>query len=117
MKSRAPYSNFSVGAALETSQGEIITGCNIESSSYGLTICAERVALVKALSQGKTDFKSITIVGPYDDYCPPCGACRQFLYDYAPDLIVNLTDGSNVKTVGLKELLPLAFEKTKLKQK
>jgi cytidine deaminase len=116
-RARALYSNFPVGAALETVQGDIFTGCNVESSSYGLTICAERVALVKALSEGETDFRSITIVGPYNDYCPPCGACRQLLYDYAPGLVVNMTDGLTIKTVGLKDLLPLAFEKSKLKQK
>ena len=79
--SQAKYSNFKVGAALETLDGEIITGCNIESSSYGLTICAERVALTKALSEGKLNFHRMAIVGPDNDFCPPCGACRQLLYD------------------------------------
>ncbi len=113
----APYSGFSVGAALETAQGEIITGCNVESSSYGLTICAERVALVKALSEGRSDLKAIAIVGPYDDFCPPCGACRQMLYDYAPDLVVVLTDGTSIEQIKLQDLLPVAFEKTRLKKK
>jgi cytidine deaminase len=116
-KAYAPYSGFSVGAALESAQGEIITGCNVESSSYGLTICAERVALVKALSEGKPDLKAIAIVGPYDDFCPPCGACRQMLYDYAPDLVVVLTDGTSIEQIQLKDLLPVAFEKTRLKKK
>ncbi len=117
MHARASYSNFPVGAALETTQGEIITGCNVESSSYGLTICAERVALTKALSEGKSAFKAIAIVGPYQDFCPPCGACRQLLYDYAPDLLVIMTDGKDIQTVKLTELLPLAFEKTRLNRK
>lgn len=113
----ANYSNFPVGAALETTDGEIITGCNVESSSYGLTICAEQVALAKALSEGKYSFKTIAIVGPNPDFCPPCGACRQLLYDYAPDLSVIMTDGQNTKTVKLSELLPFAFGATKLKRK
>jgi len=113
----ALYSEFPVGAALETVDGEIITGCNVESSSYGLTICAERVALVKALSEGKTEFRSIAIIGPDDAYCPPCGACRQLLYDYAPELTVYLDDGRSVKHFRLKELLPWAFGKSRLKKK
>ena len=113
----AKYSGYMVGAALETSDGEIYSGCNIESSSLGLTICAERVALTKALSEGKTKFTAISIVGPADDYCPPCGACRQLLYDYAPHLDVILTDGKNIRSVPLTELLPFAFEESKLRKK
>ena len=97
--------------------GEVFTGCNVESSSYGLSICAERVALTKALSQGFLKFKAIAIIGPEKDYCPPCGACRQLLFDYASEIDVILTDGRNVKVYTLKELLPEAFEETKLRRK
>lgn len=113
----APYSNFTVGAALTTAEGDIYTGANVESSSFGLTICAERVALVKALSEGRNDLKAMAVVGPYDDFCPPCGACRQLLFDYAPELEIILTDGNQIKRVSLKELLPFAFEKNRLKKK
>jgi len=114
--SQAKYSNFSVGAALLTSDGEIVTGCNIESSSFGLTICAERVALTKALSEGKLKFTHIAVVGPTEDYCPPCGACRQLLYDYAPDIEIILSNKNEIKIISLKELLPLAFEETNLRK-
>jgi len=114
---QAPYSNFTVGVALTTTDGEIFTGANVESSSYGLTICAERVALVKALSEGRNSFKAIAVVGPYADFCPPCGACRQLLFDYAPEIEIILTDGNLIKLVALKELLPFAFEKNRLKKK
>jgi cytidine deaminase len=115
--SHASYSNFTVGAALTTIDGKIFTGANVESSSYGLTICAERVALVKALSEGKDQFKAIAVVGPYDDFCPPCGACRQLLFDYAPEIEIILTDGKQLKQVPLKDLFPFAFEKNRLKKK
>jgi cytidine deaminase len=115
--SRAKYSNFYVGAALQTKIGQIFSGCNIESSSYGLTICAERVALFKALSEGENDFKRIAVVGPVDDFCPPCGACRQVLYDYAPGLEIILTNNNEIKLLSLSDLLPMAFEETKLRFK
>lgn len=114
---QAKYSGFKVGAALKTRQGDIFTGCNIESSSYGLTMCAERVALGTALSAGETQFDCIAIVGPKDDYCPPCGACRQILYDYAPQLKVILTNGEKIKMIPLKKLMPLAFDDSRLKRK
>jgi len=114
--SQSKYSDFAVGAALLTQDGEIITGCNVESSSFGLTICAERVALTKALSEGKLNFTHIAIIGPGDDYCPPCGACRQLLYDYAPDVHVILVKKNQIKMITLKELLPLAFEETRLRK-
>ncbi|KON28413.1 cytidine deaminase [miscellaneous Crenarchaeota group archaeon SMTZ-80] len=115
--SQAKYSNFKVGAALETIDGEIYSGCNVESSSYGLSICAERVAITKAISEGKKKFKSIAIIGPDQDYCPPCGACRQLLYDYAPDITVLLTNGKEIKEYNIKELLPIAFDEAKLVKK
>ncbi|HHJ53384.1 MAG TPA: cytidine deaminase [Caldithrix abyssi] len=112
--SQSKYSNFKVGAALITTDDEVFTGCNVESSSYGLTICAERVALTKALSEGRTKFKAIAIVAKDGEYCPPCGACRQLLYDYAPDIDVILTNGQDKKVYKLKELLPHAFEDSQL---
>jgi len=112
--SKARYSGFSVGAALTTNKGEIITGANVESSSYGLTICAERVALTKALTEGKDTFNAIAIAANDGDYCPPCGACRQLLFDYAPDIDVILTNGREHKIYKLRDLLPVAFEESKL---
>jgi cytidine deaminase len=114
---QAKYSGFRVGAALETPAGKIFSGCNVESSSYGLTICAERVALTKALSENIVDFSRIAIVGPDDDFCPPCGACRQLLYDYAPELMVVLWNGTETRTYSLKNLLPVAFEASKLSKR
>ena len=111
------YSGFSVGAALLTTDDKIFTGCNVESTSYGLTICAERVALVKALSEGNSNFKAIAVVGPGDEICPPCGACRQMLHDYGPEIDVILTEKNQYKIIPLKELLPLAFEETRLNKK
>ena len=115
--SQARYSGFNVGAALLTGDDKIITGCNVESTSYGLTICAERVALVKALSEGETKFKAIAVVGPGNAICPPCGACRQLLYDYSPEINLVLTDQGHYKIISLKELLPMAFEETRLTKK
>jgi cytidine deaminase len=110
----ARYSKFKVGAALLSEDDTIVTGCNVESTSYGLTICAERVALVKALSDGKTKFRAIAVVGPGHAICPPCGACRQLLYDYCPNIDIILTDDNRIKIISLKELLPLAFEENRL---
>ncbi|MGD9486495.1 MAG: cytidine deaminase [Calditrichaceae bacterium] len=115
--SQAKYSNFRVGAALLDEDGQIFSGCNIESSSYSLTICAERVALTKALSQGVTKFRAIAITAIDGKFCSPCGACRQLLYDYAPEIDVILTDGKNQKILKLRELLPYAFEESQLSQK
>ena len=115
--SQAKYSNFQVGAAIQTTNSNIFMGCNIESSSYGLTICAERVALTKALSEGFTKFDSIAIVGPGEDICPPCGACRQLLYDYAPQIDVILINNGDIQIIPLADLIPLAFEEKRLKRK
>lgn len=112
--SQAKYSHFKVGAAMLTAGGSVVKGANVESSSYSLTICAERVALTKALSEGITEFKAIAIAAKDGEFCPPCGACRQLLYDYAPDLEIILTDGNETKSFTLKSLLPHAFEDTQL---
>jgi cytidine deaminase len=108
----APYSRFQVGAALFTSQGEIISGANIESVSYGLTCCAERVALFKALSEGKRDFRAIAIVAGLPGGPTPCGACRQLLAEYAPAAFVWVADANSPKIVReftVRKLLPEAF--------
>ena len=108
----APYSNFQVGAALISEDGRVITGCNIESSSYSLTICAERVAIFKAISEGITEFSSIYIATDTDEACPPCGACRQVLWDLAGDiLVVMINKHGFTKTAQLHQLLPDAFDK------
>jgi cytidine deaminase len=84
----ADYSGFAVGAALETQEGEVVTGCNVENATYGLTMCAERVALFKALSAGHRDFRRLAVVADSASPAPPCGACRQLLQEFAPNLLV-----------------------------
>ena len=107
----ARFSNFKVGAALETTDGVVITGCNVENATYGLTICAERVAMFKALSEGHRAFSRIAIVADTDDPTPPCGACRQILWEFAGDLVVVLANLTQEKGVHrLKDLLPLPFD-------
>lgn len=109
-KAYAPYSRFSVGAALECSDGTVFTGCNIENASLGLTICAERVALGKAVSEGRRDFLRIAIYGPGQDYCMPCGSCRQVLMEFSGDLKVICGRGEgDYVNYSLPELLPRAF--------
>ena len=89
-----PYSRFPVGAALLCAGGTVFTGCNVENAAYGSTICAERTALVKAVSEGhRDDFARLAVVGRGDDYCWPCGACRQMLFEFAPDLTVLVARG------------------------
>lgn len=109
-RSYVPYSHFPVGAALLCKDGTVFTGCNVENAAYGSTICAERTALVKAVSEGYTDFSAIAITGQGGDYCWPCGACRQMLYEFAPDLKILAARGDgDFKTVPLSELLPYGF--------
>jgi cytidine deaminase len=108
----APYSNFKVGAALLTKAGQIITGANVESASYGLTCCAERVALFKALTQGEKEFVAIAVVARVLDGASPCGACRQLLAEYASAAQVILADSGSprkFRVFTIKELLPEAF--------
>ena len=110
-RSYVPYSHFSVGAALECADGSVFTGCNVENAAYGSTICAERTAAVKAVSEGhRDDFVRIAIVGNSTDYCWPCGACRQFLFEFAPDLecLIARGDHEYVK-LPLRELLAHGF--------
>jgi len=112
MNAVAPYSKFQVGAALLTDEGEIIGGANVESASYGLTCCAERVALFKALTEGKKSFLAIAVVAAWPQGPMPCGACRQLLAEYAPDVLVWVADANspkNVREFTIRELLPEAF--------
>lgn len=113
---QAPFSNFRVGAALEAADGTIIAGCNIENATYGLTICAERVAMFKALSEGYRRFTRIAVVADTDAPTPPCGACRQILWEYGGDLEVILANTR--REAGrhrLSDLLPLPFDARLLK--
>ncbi len=112
----AIYSNFHVAAVLVSEDNKFVTGFNIESSSYGLTICAERVALFKALSEGIRQFSRIYIMGDGKSFCPPCGACRQVLLDFAPEInVILVTDTGESQKYTLKELLPHAFDEHFLK--
>lgn len=112
---RAAYSGFRVGAALECADGAVVTGCNIENATYGLTVCAERVALLKALSEGRTAFTRIAIVADTARPTPPCGACRQLLWEYCGDievLLVNLE--TETGRMHLSVLLPMPFDRSLL---
>jgi cytidine deaminase len=116
-KALPPYSNFHVGAALLTEDGKIYLGGNIENSSYSLTICAERVAVFKAISEGERNFTAIAVAGDDSDYCPPCGACRQVLNDLCGDIDVILINGESELIIKkLSVLLPLAFNVKHLKK-
>jgi cytidine deaminase len=117
-KAFAPYSNFKVGAAIETADGEIFTGCNVENASYGLTVCAERVAIWKAMSEGKRDFVSLAVVAETEELTPPCGACRQIIWEFCGDIPVTLTNLSGKsETMQMSELLPRAFGREFLETK
>ncbi|WP_353939732.1 cytidine deaminase [uncultured Treponema sp.] len=113
--SYAPYSNFHVGAALLTSEGEIYTGCNIENAAYGPSNCAERTAIFKAVSEGKKEFEAIAVVGgkngKIEDFCPPCGVCRQVLAEFCKkDFEIVLAKSTNeYKIMTLEQLLPESF--------
>ena len=116
----APYSSFKVGAALLCADGQIYTGCNIENSSFSPTICAERVAVSKAVSEGKRDFCAIAVVGGKDgeisDYCFPCGVCRQVISEFcSDDFAVILYNGKEMKEYTLDEILPFRFSLRKQK--
>ena len=109
-RSYAPYSHFPVGAALEGDDGTIYTGCNVENAAYGSCICAERTALVKAVSEGCRSFRRLAVVGNSADYCWPCGACRQMLYEFAPDLeILAANKDHQFVKYTLRQLLPCGF--------
>lgn len=112
----APYSNFKVGAAVETEDGNVYTGCNVESASYGLTVCAERVAIWKGISRGETKFSRIAVVVDTEDLTPPCGVCRQIIWEFCGDVPVILANLQGKKeTLMMGELLPRAFDSKFLK--
>ncbi len=103
-----PYSKFPVGAALLTKSGKIYTGCNVENASYGLTVCAERVAIWKAVSEGETEFEALAVATNIGG--SPCGACRQVMAEFAPEMPVLIADlAGKITTMNVAELLPLAF--------
>jgi cytidine deaminase len=110
-RARADQSGFKVGAALETRTGKIFQGCNVENSSYGLTVCAERVAVWNALSQGEMRFRRIVIVAPSEELTPPCGACRQIIWECCGDIEVLLANLAGKKAVyRMSQLFPLPFD-------
>jgi cytidine deaminase len=111
LHAHAPFSHFQVGAALETEDGHIITGCNVENATYGLTVCAERVAVFKAISEGHRRFRRVAVVADTRAPTPPCGACRQILWEFGGDLEVILGNlESETGLHRLAELLPLPFD-------
>jgi cytidine deaminase len=109
-KAYCPYSHFPVGAALECADGTVFTGCNVENAVYPAGICAERNAMFHAVAEGRTDFQRIVIAGKSDDFCTPCGVCRQVMREFAPDLeIICLNGKGEARTFTLSELLPYSF--------
>lgn len=116
-KAFAPYSNFKVGSAVEATGGEIFTGCNIESATYGLTMCAERVAIWKAVSEGETSFTRIAVVVDTEELTPPCGSCRQIIWEFCGDIPVTMANlHGKTETMQMSDLLPKAFDSHFLKQ-
>src|SRR6266699_4121933 len=116
-QSVAPFSNFLVGAAVRTDAGKIFTGCNIESASYGLTVCAERVAIWKALSEGERNFTNLAVAADTESLTPPCGTCRQIIWEFAKHaeiVMVNLR--GDREAVHIENLLPRAFDARFLKE-
>ena len=111
----APFSKFRVGAALRATDGTVVTGCNVESASYGLTMCAERVAIFKGVSEGLTRFTAVAVVTDVAELTPPCGACRQLLWEFAPDATVTLANtAGRSETFSVRELLPRGFDASQL---
>lgn len=116
--SHSPYSHFKVGSALLTSRGKVYTGCNVENSSYGLTVCAERTALFKAVSEGATKFRALAIASDERGFTSPCGACRQVIMDLAGDIDIVLSSrNGSIKVMKMSELLPEPFLSQNLKSK
>ncbi len=107
----APYSKFKVGSAVITKDGKIFSGCNVESASYGLTVCAERVAIWKAVSEGETEFTAMAVVADTENLTPPCGVCRQIIWEFCGDVPITLANlHGEEETVSSKELLPRPFD-------
>ena len=116
LQSVAPFSSFLVGAAVRTGEGKVYTGCNVESASYGLTVCAERVAIWKALSEGERNFTELAVVADTDSLTPPCGTCRQIIWEFckkATIVLANLQGDHEIVSIG--GLLPRAFDARFLK--
>lgn len=112
----APYSNFKVGSAVLTESGDIFAGCNVESASYGLAICAERNAIAAAVAQGNTRIEHIAVFADTDTLTSPCGACRQVIWEFGGDIPVTLSNADGkTETLQMKDLLPMAFDKVFLK--
>ena len=111
LRSIAPFSDFMVGAAVKTNEGKVYIGCNVESASYGLTVCAERVAIWKALSEGERHFTELAIVADTDTLTPPCGTCRQIIWEFAKNATIVLGNlHGETQIVSIRELLPRAFD-------
>jgi cytidine deaminase len=111
----APYSNFRVGAALRSTSGRIFGGCNVENATYGLTICAERVAIFKAISEGERGFSAIVVVTDTEALTPPCGACRQLIWEFCGDIPVTMANlGGKREMIQMKELFPKPFDDSNL---
>jgi cytidine deaminase len=111
----AAYSNFRVGAALRATSGRIFGGCNVENATYGLTVCAERVAIFKAISEGERGFDAIAVVTDRDFLTPPCGACRQLIWEFCGDVPVILANlKGRVETIAMRDLFPRPFDASNL---
>ena len=111
LQSVAPFSNFLVGAAVRTAAGKVYVGCNIESASYGLTVCAERVAIWKALSEGERDFTELAVIADTETLTPPCGTCRQIIWEFCKHATIVLANlRGETEIVSIRELLPRAFD-------
>src|SRR5271156_3501758 len=107
----APFSKFQVGAAVEDADGRIHTGCNVENATYGLTVCAERVAIFKAISEGARKFRRVAVAADTDNLTPPCGACRQILWEFCGDVeIVLANPHGKTEIIRLKDLFPRPFD-------
>lgn len=107
----APFSNFKVGAAIEDEKGRVFTGCNVENATYGLTICAERVAVFKAVSEGAARMKRVVVVADTDKLTPPCGACRQILWEFCGDAQLTLANlAGKQETMSISEIFPRPFD-------
>jgi cytidine deaminase len=107
----APFSKFKVGAALEDESGRIFTGCNVENATYGLTVCAERVAVFKAISEGARKFKRVAVAADTDILTPPCGACRQILWEFCGDVEITLANPQGKsETMRMRDLFPRPFD-------
>jgi cytidine deaminase len=107
----APFSKFKVGAALEDVDGRVHTGCNVENATYGLTVCAERVAVFKAISEGARKFRRVAVAADTDDLTPPCGACRQILWEFCGDIeVVLVNPRGKSETYRMKDLFPKPFD-------